>query len=359
MRGSVSALTLFEVALLQICQLEHMHTVASLLEAIMPRGAAGPAATEKKKAELAPASIPEHHLTSSSSPAGPAGASVVPAPHFSSGTPSAATRRLAAMAATIGGDSEAAATITQKKNADTGGTTPEVANPPTARLSETTAVATTAVTTAPAAVAGSVLADNSVADRPLAAVERDTAAISDKSHAAVAPAAVASTATTTPTSANTAATTIVPSTNGHAEPPAAGPPLPKGSPQAMAEWQRALKQIDGMLADVAAMAAVVEPVGSSAWNILFPPGANKPREFCEVPQRKAELTAAVEQTVGRSIQLTFAVIPGEVARPVSTTSNAALRVKRQRELADHPFIKCICETLEGEITRVDLGNYKN
>lgn len=108
-----------------------------------------------------------------------------------------------------------------------------------------------------------------------------------------------------------------------------------------------------MLADFAGLAVAVEPQGSDRWNVIFPPGATKPCEYCEVGQRKVELLSALQGTLGRAVQVTFSVIPGTVAKPTTVTPQAAVRAQKLREMAEHPFIKKICEVLDGEIVRVD------
>lgn len=110
-----------------------------------------------------------------------------------------------------------------------------------------------------------------------------------------------------------------------------------------------------MLADFAGLAVAVEPQGSDRWNVIFPPGATKPCEYCEAGQRKGELLSALQATLGRPVQVIFSVMPGAVAKPATVTPQAAVRAQKIREMAEHPFIKKICEVLEGEIVRVDAS----
>ncbi|MEZ6136146.1 MAG: DNA polymerase III subunit gamma/tau [Pirellulaceae bacterium] len=125
------------------------------------------------------------------------------------------------------------------------------------------------------------------------------------------------------------------------------------SATALAEWRRAVSSIDGMLADFAALAEAVEPQGSDRWHVIFPPGVVAPCEYCENATRRAELQDAVAKMLGRTIHLSFAVKPGEVPKPSMATPQAAIRAKKAREIAEHPFIKQICEILDGEVIRVD------
>ena len=109
-----------------------------------------------------------------------------------------------------------------------------------------------------------------------------------------------------------------------------------------------------MLADFAGMAIEVSLDGQGAWQVVFPPGAFKPVEYCTNPQRKAQLQAAVANLTGSEIQLTFRARPGEAPQPKQPTKeNVNDRAQRVRELSEHPYIKKLCEVLDGEIVRVD------
>ena len=109
--------------------------------------------------------------------------------------------------------------------------------------------------------------------------------------------------------------------------------------------------IDGMLADYAGLAQSVDPQGSDQWTIYFPPGSQKPKEYCEVAERKTELLQAVERTMGRPIRLNFIVPPGPPPKLVDAVPQANVRAQKIRELAEHPMIKKINELLGGEIIR--------
>ncbi len=108
-----------------------------------------------------------------------------------------------------------------------------------------------------------------------------------------------------------------------------------------------------MLADFAGMAQSVDPQGSDQWNIYFPPGGQKTKEYCEAGDRKGILLQAVERTMGRAIKLNFIVPPGPPPKIVDAVPQANVRAQKIRELAEHPMVKKISELLGGEILRVD------
>ena len=125
------------------------------------------------------------------------------------------------------------------------------------------------------------------------------------------------------------------------------------SPQALATWKQAAASIDGMLSDFAGLAVAVETAGSQSWKIIFPSGAHTTSQYCEQGDRKAALQAALKATAGREIILSFGVMPGEAPKPVAKVPQSSVRAQKMREMAEHPYVKKVCELLEGEIVRVD------
>ncbi|MEZ6152053.1 MAG: hypothetical protein R3C09_18275 [Pirellulaceae bacterium] len=110
-----------------------------------------------------------------------------------------------------------------------------------------------------------------------------------------------------------------------------------------------------MLADYAGLAIAVIPNGADHWNVLFPPGAVRPREVCEQPERRQALEKAVAQILQRAVRLTFAVMPGEPVRTVAAAQPSTNRVQKMREVSENPYVKKCCEALDGEILRVDAS----
>ncbi|MEM7473827.1 MAG: DNA polymerase III subunit gamma/tau [Planctomycetota bacterium] len=122
---------------------------------------------------------------------------------------------------------------------------------------------------------------------------------------------------------------------------------------AMQQWRKAITSIDGMLVDYASMASAVEAVDSQHWKVTFPPGRVAIKEFCEQPEKKTELLKAVELEVGRSVALTFQAERAEIKQQAQPVSKTAQRAQRLREISNDPYVKKLCEVLEGEILRVD------
>jgi DNA polymerase-3 subunit gamma/tau len=126
-----------------------------------------------------------------------------------------------------------------------------------------------------------------------------------------------------------------------------------GSVDALHMWRTALATISDMLADYAGLAVAVVPNGGDHWNVVFPPGNVRPREVCEQSERRQALESAVEQVVHRPVRLSFSVMPGEAPRPTVVVQTSNHRVQKMREVSEHPYVKKLCEAIDGEILRVD------
>ncbi len=126
-----------------------------------------------------------------------------------------------------------------------------------------------------------------------------------------------------------------------------------GSGDALQQWRTALGTIGDMLADYAGTAVSVVPNGSQQWNVIFPPGAVRPREVCEQSERRQALEQAVAKVLGRNVRLAFSVMPGEAPRPTATVQPSNNRAQKMREVSENPYVKKLCEVIDGEILRVD------
>lgn len=291
MRTSVSAVTLLEIALVQICQLEQIASIPALLEAVQSGVAASP--SQKKTLD-------------SAAPA--AARPVADAPADFAAKPSPAPPNLAPQVGT--------SALKQPE--------PDKTHVATVRqdIENTVAVAATNDLAKPQTQGDS----------------------SPKKDSGTSP--THSSAPTASSNAN-ASTKISPS-------PTNGQDL-RGSSDCLNQWQASLKTIDGLLADYAGMAVRIEPQGSMAWKVVFPDGGVQAKEYCEQTEKRTELVAALASTIGRQITLAFEAKPGEVAKPKVSVSTSSLRAQKLRELSNDPYVKKLCEAIDGEVLRVDLA----
>jgi DNA polymerase-3 subunit gamma/tau len=277
MRTSVSPLTLLEVAIVQICQLEHLTSIPALLEQLAHRdvggGGGGSRAqpTQKKKDELktlsreSVASVAEFHSA-----------------------PASRDIQRGASPSSVAMQEVASADFSEQSQGEHG-TEASTVN------SESEKQAT-------------------------AAVSFDKESVDADTRAAPQP------------------TDIQPS-----------------SRSALQQWKTATTGHDGLLSDYASLAIDVEPLGSDRWKVVFPSGGTQPQEYCGQPEHRSELQSLLRSSLGREIQLQFAVQQGAVEKPKVAVSNSALRAQKLREMSNHPYVKRLCEVLDGEIIRVDSG----
>ncbi|MFK7737630.1 MAG: DNA polymerase III subunit gamma/tau [Pirellulaceae bacterium] len=295
MRSSISSVTLMEVALVQICGLAQLASIPELLEQLS--GARPNSAAQKKNSEPL--------VSNSNSAAGLSGDSSATASstHFavsSPAAPSASVQEMPASAPSL---------------AETGHSTVAPNAASQERASHQSGEVATVSKQSPDAAAGPS------EQTPLVSTQAPNAA--DASRAAP---------------------------NRQAVPAASHG---RGSAEALAQWQRALNGVDGLLSDVALMAERIEPVSSESWRVIFAPGATQPREFCEQPEKKIELQKVLAASVGRSIALSFVTPEGAPVKREVKVSQSAVRAQKLREMSNHPYVKRLCEVLGGEIVRVD------
>jgi len=306
MRSSVSSTTLLEVALVQICQLQDLALIPAMIDAIM-RGGPMPTSTARPTARL------ENSAANSSV------------------TSQSVVQQAATEPPAAPGPAPSAPTADEKKNDRQEAVTAKTAS----ASSSTSAVVREGVL--PAAV--------QIAATQIAAGKSSAASTTD-----------ASTILSSPIVSSIVASLISkPASNVGGKGPAsatAARPIP-GSPAAFEDWTRCVAAIEGMLADYAGLAQSVDPQGSDQWTIYFPPGSQKPKEYCEVSERRAALLQVVERTMGRPIRLNFVVPPGPPPKVVDAVPQANVRAQKIREMAEHPMVKKINDLLGGEIIRVD------
>lgn len=299
MRTSVSANALLEVALVQICQLSQLASIPALLDAVMGSGqrASAPPAQQIAKDPNGPTAASEKKNSDAKPDSNVVAASTAsnPTPGAAS-TPSPASHDPASHAPAR--HSPEASAVAKPQAVSNGSQVREDVRQP--------------------AAAGPI---DGGADTPSAStvvrMEAGQASASTKQDAASVASGV------------------------------------EASAAALQQWQTAIKSLNDMLADYAGLATAIVPKGSDHWEVVFPPGATRPREICEQAEKRSSLEQVVEQTLGRRVRLTFAVMQGELPRPTAKSQPSNNRVQKLREISDNPFVKKLCEIIDGEILRVD------
>jgi DNA polymerase III subunit gamma/tau len=325
MRSSVSSATLLEVALVQICQLQHLASIPALIASLNT----GAVPAQKKKpsgfgtAELVQRGDPtgtsaqsSNQTQQSQSPKAAfadLSASSNTASQQPAGEPNASARKLESTVT----DSTAAESQATKSQALKALETPE------------TSLASESVNESPPADSTQALGKTASSVQVVARV--------DQPHPPIRPPHLGSSSGSTSGNGNG-----VTATNGGAS-----------KQDVVALWKQATQTIEGLMADYCMMAVSIEAAESGSWRVVLPPGAIQARDYCEHPARKAQLIAALARAAGRQVQLNFEIQPGDAPSAVAVTGNSsAERSKRMREIANLPLIKKIIEVLDGEITKV-------
>ena len=318
MRTSVSAQALLEVALVQICQLSQLASIPALLEA-MREGAGG---------RTAAAPLGTSHQVAAAQSSGEK-KNVEPSGQLTSAA--------AASAPVVSAPAASALVVSASVTSSAGRVSPPA---PASMLARTAAEAAMPAGAAAASPASSPGNSSAVG-----------LSLGQAQPAVAPPAATLPNAAASPAAASVAVSaSVAPATNGGST---ASSPRGQGSPEALQQWRKAVSSINDMLADYAGLAVAVIPNGADHWNVVFPPGAVRPREVCEQAERRLALERAVTQVLQRTVRLSFAVMPGEPVRTVAAAQPSTNRVQKMREVSENPFVKKCCEVLDGEILRVD------
>ncbi len=296
MRSSISSVTLLEVALIQICELEQIASIPDLLERLQSGQLAKPA-PQKKKAEVGGL-----------------------AEFFQAGAAKSDSAKPAASAPQANSPAPSEPVVSRAETTLSAGLATTLEEPQSTPSSPTPA-------------------------QPLSAGVEST------------PAANSTASPSSPVPSNSPAQTKIQDAPPPVPSAPSSPPRSQassgGDSYALQQWKQGMAAIDGMLCDFACMAEDVEAIDSGNWKVTFPAGGTQAKEYCEQPDKKSELQKALQQHLGRSISVVFHVRPGQPVRKTAVVSKTAQRQQRMREISNDPYVKRLCEVLDGEIVRVD------
>lgn len=325
MRFSVQSQALFEVALIQISQLQDLATIAKIIEAV---GQGGPLPNAPRPAtRVAPAATTAATAASSAAPAKPV------SPSTSTAAPASPEKK-----------NDEGLDLSEMRAAHSG--RPAASMPSSASqtsIGSTARIEESSSQTSASANASSTISQSqpTTTARPVAPGQAPTIQI----RSAKLVAGIVGGQGGSPEQNDTAVSTVAESRG----------PQSGETKAALEAWRQAAASAEGMLGDFAAQAVAVELRTADQWTIVLPAGSTKTQEYCEAPARRDELQAALTRVVGRAVQFGFRVLPGPAIRvtseaPVSAT---VARSQRMRQLAEHPLVSKLCELLQGEVVRVD------
>jgi hypothetical protein len=124
------------------------------------------------------------------------------------------------------------------------------------------------------------------------------------------------------------------------------------SPDVDALWKKALDELGDMTADFARRAERIRLTEPNRLVASFQAAYSLHKEYCERPDRRAKLEAALTKAIGRPVRLDLELVPGDTqvdSRPVPVQTNRQRMQERQRV----PLVRHAIEMFDGEVLRID------
>lgn len=117
-------------------------------------------------------------------------------------------------------------------------------------------------------------------------------------------------------------------------------------------WKEALADLGDMTADFARHAERIQLSGPNHLVASFRAGYTLHKEYCERPERRIKLEAALAKVAGRTVRLDLELLPGDARsepRPAAVQTNRQRFQERQRQ----PLVRQAIEMFDGEVVRID------
>lgn len=337
MRHSMHGRTLLEMTLVQIAQLHRLEDLFALSSGIPASAATPGTASGTAAAVTAPAPAPALAPASALTPAA------------ASGAPSPAAKSAAAEPATL---------AEQKKNAEA------LVSPQSTSLQPAVSVATVGVA---ATVTAVVEKRNEVAKTPVssvAATEPVGRPSSNRvdvttSEAAVAvatmppPAAIA-----TPASSSNSGAAPATTQSQVATATSTPPVVSVDAKNAKEVWGATVERLQGLLADFATLSVDAAWADNEHLSVSFEKRSQHAIDHLQRTDRKSVVERELQNVVGRSVRVQFQTVPDRAvspteSRPANDPNSLMQRNQRMRQVAEHPMVKALVDTLGGELLRVD------
>lgn len=134
-------------------------------------------------------------------------------------------------------------------------------------------------------------------------------------------------------------------------------PSANTSDQPLDIWLRTIKGLDGYVADCASMVVRIDASANGTWNVHFPLGCDFAREVCCEAGNRKTIEASLHSAVGRPVTLNIQssnLPPRPTAAAVQQVVKTVVPQPHLiRKYAEHPMVKALLKTIDGEIIRVD------
>jgi len=136
------------------------------------------------------------------------------------------------------------------------------------------------------------------------------------------------------------------------------PVLAVDTENAKAVWDLVVGQLQGLLADFAALSIDAVWVDRQQISVCFEKRNQHAIDHLQRPDRKDIVEKELQNAAGRSVKLIFQSVPDRGAspadaKPASDVNSLTHRNQRIRQVAEHPLVKALVDTLGGQLLRVD------
>jgi DNA polymerase-3 subunit gamma/tau len=120
-------------------------------------------------------------------------------------------------------------------------------------------------------------------------------------------------------------------------------------------WQNALRGIDGLIADNAALAHRVTLGSDGALELVFAPDNEFSKDICDTPANKSQIEQAIEATVGARVAVR-PVVDKQLARSAAVVETAKPKSRRElnSEVVERDFVKQAMELFDVDLSRLKI-----
>jgi DNA polymerase-3 subunit gamma/tau len=160
-----------------------------------------------------------------------------------------------------------------------------------------------------------------------------------------------------PVSAGAAITASVPITAGTVATSTA-PVVAVDTKNAKEVWGTTVDRLQGLLADFAALSVDAAWVDEGQLSVSFEKRSQHAIDHLQRTDRKSVVERELQNVLGRSARVQFQAVPDRAGapaemRPANDPNSLMQRNQRLRQVAEHPMVKALVDTLGGELLRVD------
>ncbi len=122
-------------------------------------------------------------------------------------------------------------------------------------------------------------------------------------------------------------------------------------------WLKAVSEIEGYVADCASMVVRVDVSSNGLWNVYFPQGCDFALDVCRESEHLAAIEQSIRSALGHSVTLQFqssnlpprrTALVDKQPKPAQVSQPHLIR-----KYAEHPMVKSLLKTIDGEIIRID------